>query len=102
MRGIVEPFGHTGELQRGADGSPPIIAARGIGKSFDDVPVLRDVDLHLGAGEVLALVGENGAGKSTLMKILAGIYTEYDGELSFDGREVVFGSVLDAERLGIA
>ena len=42
-------------------------------KQFPGVRALHNVDLSLGRGEVLALIGENGAGKSTLMKILAGI-----------------------------
>ena len=49
-----------------------------------------------------ALVGENGAGKSTLMKILSGVYTDYDGEIRLAGTPVRFASVRDAERAGVA
>src|SRR5699024_803288 len=58
---------------------------RGIRKSFGPVSVLRSVDLEVGPGEVIGLVGDNGAGKSTLMKILAGAVKPDAGAISIDG-----------------
>ncbi len=75
---------------------------RGIGKAFSGVTVLRDVDFALEPGEVRALVGENGAGKSTLIKILAGVHTDYQGEITLDGRRTRFDGPRDAEAEGIA
>lgn len=51
---------------------PPLLQMRGISKSFPGVQALKAIDLDLGTGEVLALLGENGAGKSTLIKVLGG------------------------------
>ncbi len=85
--------------------TPPVasrLRARGIGKSFPGVRVLQDVDFEIGAGEVVALVGENGAGKSTLMKVLAGIHRPDAGELQLDGQPLVLRSPLDALRAGVA
>jgi ribose transport system ATP-binding protein len=60
----------------------------GVEKSFGAVQALAGVDLHVGAGECLGLVGHNGAGKSTLMHILAGTLSPDKGELSVAGSGV--------------
>ncbi|HSU05092.1 MAG TPA: sugar ABC transporter ATP-binding protein [Acetobacteraceae bacterium] len=80
----------------------PLLSMRGIGKSFGAVPVLRDVDLTLHAGEVLALMGENGAGKSTLMKILGAIYPDHDGQITINNQPVALESPRAAAEAGIA
>src|SRR5690242_19602913 len=79
-----------------------LLNARGIGKSFAGVPVLKDVSFDLARGEVHAVLGENGAGKSTLMKVLAGLETPDSGEILLAGRSVRFQSPHDALRQGIA
>jgi ATP-binding cassette subfamily B protein len=50
--------------------------------------VLEDVDLHLPAGSVVAIVGENGAGKSTLVKLLVRLYPPTRGHILVDGAEL--------------
>jgi simple sugar transport system ATP-binding protein len=50
----------------------PILALRGICKSFGPVQANKDVDLTLHKGDILGLLGENGAGKTTLMNVLFG------------------------------
>ena len=60
----------------------PLLALRGVSKSFGAVAALRDVRLELYAGEAHALVGENGAGKSTLVKILAGVHPPDAGSIT--------------------
>jgi ABC-type sugar transport system ATPase subunit len=73
-----------------------------IGKSFGSSRVLESVSFDLNAGEVHVLAGENGAGKSTLIKILAGIYPEYDGEIEVGGRPARFSGPIDASQHGIS
>jgi len=53
-----------------------------------DRPALSDVSLEIGAGEVVALVGENGSGKTTLAKLVAGLYSPEQGHVHWDGRDV--------------
>ena len=82
--------------------SDVFLEMRGISKSFSGVNVLKNVDLKLHAGEILALLGENGAGKTTLMNILGGVLKSDAGLIEIEGRECHIHSTLDAKNLGIA
>lgn len=64
-------------------------------------PALRDVTLHIDAGEVVALVGENGSGKTTLAKLLARLYSPTSGTIRWDGTDIG-GVDPDALRRSIA
>jgi D-xylose transport system ATP-binding protein len=79
-----------------------VLTLQGISKRFGAVQALKNIELDVRAGEVLALVGDNGAGKSTLVKTIAGVYTADDGSMVFDGRPVRVGSPAEAQQLGIA
>jgi ribose transport system permease protein len=83
-----------------ADGHP-YLSLRGISKHFGGVSALKDIDLDIRPGEVLALVGDNGAGKSTLIKIISGAYKADGGEIFVRGRKVRIESPADAKRLNI-
>jgi len=73
----------------------------GIVKDFPGVRAVDDVDLHLKAGEIHALLGENGAGKSTLMKILYGLYQADGGTIRVNGQVVDVDSPTTAIEHGI-
>lgn len=79
----------------------PVLAVSGIRKSFGAATVLRDVDLSLHSGEVLALLGENGAGKSTLMKIIAGDHRPDAGTIGVGGDEFTSLDPVKSRSLGI-
>ena len=83
------------------DGGGEALRVEHVAKRFGGVTALRDVNLHLGKGEVLGLIGDNGAGKSTLIKILCGFHQPDAGKLFVGGEEVVLKSVDHARTLGI-
>jgi D-xylose transport system ATP-binding protein len=85
-----------------ANGSTPVLALKGVSKSFGPVQALSDVDFEVHPSEVVALVGDNGAGKSTLVKTIAGIHPADEGTISFEGQEVTITDPTDAVALGIA
>jgi simple sugar transport system ATP-binding protein len=78
----------------------PVLAARGISKTYGHVRALSDVSLELYRGEVLALFGDNGAGKSTLTKCLCGVIQPDEGYLETPAGRVELRSIRDAESLG--
>ena len=98
-----EPQGQT-PPDRGApvNGQPAeVLRVEHIAKRYGAVTALTDINLHLGRGEVLGLLGDNGAGKSTLMKILCGFQPADAGRIVLEGSEVTFKSVDHARSLGI-
>ncbi len=80
----------------------PLLDMASITKSFPGVRALDRVDFSVEGGEVVGLLGENGAGKSTLMKILAGVYHADAGEIVWEGRQVAFRTIQEAQREGIS
>ena len=98
------PHFNEGEIlsESGGSATAPIMAMRGVSKTFPGVRALDKVSFQAHPGEVHMLLGQNGAGKSTLIKILYGAYHPDEGEFLFEGRQVRIGSPADARRLGIA
>jgi ABC-type sugar transport system ATPase subunit len=80
----------------------PVITMQGIHKSFGAVEVLHGVDFAVRPGEVHVLAGENGAGKSTLIRILSGVYDDWSGSVTMQGRTLDLAHPRDAVRAGIA
>jgi ribose transport system ATP-binding protein len=73
----------------GEQAAPPAVEVRGISKDFGSNRALDRVDLRIGHGEVVGLLGQNGSGKSTLVKVLAGVYDPEPGGRLFVGGEEV-------------
>ena len=84
-----------------ASTDPDALRISHIAKRFGAVIALRDVNLHVGQGEILGLIGDNGAGKSTLIKIMTGFQPPDAGTITVNGQEVRLRSVEYARSLGI-
>ncbi len=79
----------------------PLLAARGLVKTFGRVNALRGANFTVNPGEVVALIGDNGAGKSVLVKCLSGVHQPDAGEILLRGEPVRIPSPLAALRMGI-
>ena len=75
---------------------------RGLHKAYAGVVAVDDVDLTVGAGEIVGLVGKNGAGKSSLIKMATGVVSADRGEIRLAGRPVQVDGPATAHRMGIA
>ncbi|MEI8094300.1 MAG: sugar ABC transporter ATP-binding protein [Spirochaetales bacterium] len=74
---------------------------RSVSKRYPGTLAVDQVSLEVQAGEVHALVGENGAGKSTLMKMLAGSFDDYTGEIAINGQVVSLHTPALAKKHGV-
>jgi ABC-type sugar transport system ATPase subunit len=78
-----------------------MLAVTGATKRFGAVLALDDVDLHVNAGEILAVLGDNGAGKSTLIKCISGVHRLDSGSIEVDGVTVHMSNPAIARASGI-
>lgn len=84
----------------GAD-PDPILRVEGIGKSYGTVTALDGVDLTVGRGEFVALLGLNGAGKTTLFQLLSGLFVPDAGTITLNGFDMRRHAVSGLRGLGI-
>ena len=79
-----------------------LLEVRGLTVGYGGAPVLRDVDLDVPAGSIVALVGANGAGKTTLLRTLSALVPLTRGSIRLDGQDLAGVSVEDRVRRGLA
>jgi branched-chain amino acid transport system ATP-binding protein len=79
----------------------PLLTIKGLRGGYGAVEVLRGIDLTVGEGEIVALLGSNGAGKSTLNNTLCGIYPAWAGRVTFDGRDLSGAHYRDVVKAGL-
>lgn len=86
------PAQHTGT---------PVLAVAGLNAWYGGAHILFDVDLQIGRGEVVALMGRNGAGKSTTLKAIMGLIDRTTGDVAFEGRKINKLAPYEIARLGL-
>lgn len=79
----------------------PLLTIEGLKGGYGRVEVLRGVDLHVNAGETVALLGSNGAGKTTLNNVMCGIYRAWSGKVLFDGIDLTGAHYTDVVKAGL-
>src|SRR3954465_3823889 len=82
--------------------SDAVLRIEGLTAGYDGAPVIRDTDLRVGAGEVVALLGPNGAGKTTTLKAVSGLVRPLRGRIVFDGADTAKVAPAPLARRGIA
>jgi branched-chain amino acid transport system ATP-binding protein len=85
-----------------AVGSVPLLSVRGVQAFYGSIAALRGVDIEVGEGEIVALIGANGAGKSTLMMTIFGNPRAREGQIFFGGRDITQLATHDIAALKIA
>jgi branched-chain amino acid transport system ATP-binding protein len=80
----------------------PLLRVRGLCAAYGPKQVLHGVDLEVGAGEIVALMGHNGAGKTTTIRTVLGALGARSGSVMLDGRDVTGESVRRLTRSGVA
>jgi branched-chain amino acid transport system ATP-binding protein len=80
----------------------PVLELEGLTAGYDAAAVVRDLDLHVGAGEVVALLGPNGAGKTTTLRAISGIVRPMAGVIRLEGADLLRRSPAARAQLGIA
>ena len=80
----------------------PVLELEGLSAGYDAAVAVRDLDLHVGAGEVVALLGPNGAGKTTTLRAISGLIRPMAGVIRVDGNDIARQSPAARAQLGIA
>lgn len=78
-----------------------ILKVESLSSGYGELPVLDQITLEVGAGEIVSVVGANGAGKTTLLLTIGGHLQPFSGKVSFDGRDITGLAAHDAAALGL-
>ncbi len=82
--------------------SAAVLEIEGLTTGYEDAAVVRELDLSVGEGEVVALLGANGAGKTTTLRAVSGVVHPMAGSIAFAGRDLAGTSISGRARKGIA
>ena len=96
---ITIPAAPTGET---SSASTALLTISGLEVSYGGIRALQGIDLHVGTGEVVSLIGANGAGKSTTLKAISRIVKTRAGDIRFDGQSILSKRPEQVVAMGIA
>ncbi|MGH9158144.1 MAG: ATP-binding cassette domain-containing protein, partial [Acidimicrobiales bacterium] len=91
-----------GRNREAAEADGPLLSCRRLEVAYGRTQVLFGVDLEIGAGEIVAVLGTNGAGKSTLLRAISGLTAPTAGQVVFAGRDVTGAAPARMARLGVS
>ncbi len=81
---------------------PPLLEVRGLKVAYGGINAVKGIDLDVGAGELVALIGANGAGKTSTLKALSGLLTPAAGSVRYDGQDITGTPAFKRVRHGLA
>jgi branched-chain amino acid transport system ATP-binding protein len=79
-----------------------LLELRSVSMAFGGLRCVDELDLHVGAGEIVSVIGPNGAGKTTLFNLITGVYEPVTGDILFEGDSIVGLEPHQITRRGIA
>ena len=79
-----------------------MLTLKNLNTYYGDIHVLKNISLHIGQGEIVALIGANGAGKTTLLNTISGIVPARSGQVAWDGTDITRITADRIVRLGIS
>ncbi|MCE0524242.1 MAG: ABC transporter ATP-binding protein [Methylacidiphilales bacterium] len=80
----------------------PLLETRGLSKTFGGLKAVQDVDLRVGANQIVSVIGPNGAGKTTFFNCLSGIYRPDGGAILLEGRDITGRAPHQVCKLGMS
>ena len=78
-----------------------LLEVRNLSAAYGEVRALHGVDIEIGAGEIVCVLGANGAGKSTLLRVISGLLAVREGSINFDGGNLAGRAPEDIVRAGV-
>ncbi|HUF82587.1 MAG TPA: ATP-binding cassette domain-containing protein, partial [Burkholderiales bacterium] len=79
-----------------------LLEVRGLKVAYGGIEAVKGIDLDVGAGELVTLIGANGAGKTTALKALAGLLRPSAGRILYNGGDITARPAFELVRQGLA
>ena len=84
-----------------APDAPPLLALEGLKVAYGGIQAVKGIDLHVGKGELVCLIGANGAGKTTTLRAICGLLPARAGSVRYDGADISRAPAFELPRRGL-